>query len=842
MRLLRFDFRDDLASVDLHPLVTVVRGLEPHHQRQLFEAIRKLSCGSTMGLRGLVEHQGLLVELDAGTGDPLGSVTTTAPVLIYVDGEAIECDELGLRAEIEQWERRAAIDAVAVEEIRSDLDLSIKARADALRRRSDPEAGIEAVDGASPHELLVATIRRAHELASGIEPQIADCDPALAALVDRWDHHVARREGARLHLAALDAEVSRAEADVDHRLHELDQARRSARPPMLTAEQESRLEELCEASNGTGTSSVLSKWMRSRSPDEDAERQALFDLVGVSSWTEYSVFRLSPTVDPEKLAAVEAAETALAHARAALDDARHRQSSDGLAVGLQDELEQLKADCAPFLGVLVPADIGAALRRQIDVVDNPDWITAMNHLRDALSSNGIHPPYGLAASDVLGWTDSWLRAQDSLHRAGEPPLGAAPAALPDAVPPVPAGAPHPADPGEPWVGDGTAGAPPATVWATPTDDRDHDPHTDPHTEVPDVDGVSAAEDVADPFAVTGADAEDVADPFATVGADAEEAADPFAVTGADAEAAADPFAIAGADAEEAADPFAVTGADAEDTADGDAWEADVIHAAAGDAADPFGVAGADAEDPAGGDAWEAGATHAAAEDAAEDEAEDEDEGADVGTEGAGVDVPTEDEDRHATDDVDEGHDGGDRHPASGPDAADDDADEAAVGVGAVAVPAPGSGTGGSELAAIDDPAQQAAVLDKLLARHNRAMSQIDKAERRAVRSSMRVRELKQQLRARTAGPQVATAAAVLAMVAPVAERVLAEVGGSLPIAVVGDMAELPDGEVAAMMNALEEVAEQVQVVLLTRHPAVAAWAERAGLERASIADGIRALR
>ena len=140
MRLLRFDFRDDFSSVDLHPLITVVSGLEPAHQRQLFEAVRRLSSGSTVGLRGLVEHQGLLVELDAGTGDPLGSVSTEAPVLIYVDGVAVQSCEVGLQAEIDQLERQAAIDAVAVEEIRADLDLAVRAKVLGLRRLADPKA------------------------------------------------------------------------------------------------------------------------------------------------------------------------------------------------------------------------------------------------------------------------------------------------------------------------------------------------------------------------------------------------------------------------------------------------------------------------------------------------------------------------------------------------------------------------------------------------------------------------------------------------------------------------------------------------------------------------------
>ncbi len=132
-------------------------------------------------------------------------------------------------------------------------------------------------------------------------------------------------------------------------------------------------------------------------------------------------------------------------------------------------------------------------------------------------------------------------------------------------------------------------------------------------------------------------------------------------------------------------------------------------------------------------------------------------------------------------------------------------------------------------------------MNRLLIRHNRALAQIDKAERAAIRSAIRVRVLKKQLRARTTGAEVATAAAVLAMVAPVAEQVLRDIGGSLPLAIVGDMADLPHGEVEAMMGALEEVATQVQVILVTPHQGIADWVRRVGLQRASHATGLRSL-
>ncbi|MGH1488238.1 MAG: hypothetical protein ACRBK7_02400 [Acidimicrobiales bacterium] len=590
MRLLRFDFRDDFSSVDLHPLITVVSGLEPARQRQLFEAIRRLSNGSTVGLRGLVEHQGLLVELDAGTGDPLGSVTTDAPVLIYVDGLAVRSCEVGLQAEIEELERQAAIDAVAVEEIRSDLDLVVRAKALELRRLMEPNFVDGPDNGLSPRKMMIATVREAFEGANAHEPEVAHCDPAVLQLLERWEAYRVMHDEAEEHLFQIHAQVSEAQAAVNELTAALDVAVVAARPVLLNAEQEARLEALTDRSNASADSngsSLRGKRKRGLSTEEKAERQQLLDLVGVHSWTEYSVFRMSPTASPEKLAAVAKAEAELGVARQALEQAKTQVASDPLAVQLHHDLERLKTDCQPFLGVLVPNDIGAALREQIVQVENPDWVAAMNHLRDALSSNDIHHPYGLEPDEIVGWTDSWLRAEESFDTA--------------------------------QTNDGTSGS--------------------------------------------------------SDSADSSDAA-----------------------------PVAMD------------------------------------------------------------------------SNGQPRDLKAESEE-----------------------------------------------------------------VNRLLIRHNRALAQIDKAERAAVRSAIRVRALKQQLRVRSSGPEVSTAAAVLAMVAPVAEQVLRDVGGSLPLAIVGDMEDLPQGEVEAMMRALEEVATQVQVILVTPHEGIADWVRRAGLQRASEAMGLRAL-
>lgn len=566
MRFLRLDFRDDLNSLDFHPLVTVVSSLGSSHQRQLFEAVRRLSSGSTVGLRGLVEHDGLLFELDASSGDPLAPVTTTAAVLVYVDGVAARSSEIGLQAEIDQWERQAAIDAVAVEEIRSNLDLAIKAKAYGLRSKYDLEPGSPEA-AASGQRAKVAAIRAAIEAVNAHEATVAECDPQILGLIEQWEDFSERRLASDEHLRQIASEVRDAERQVAERSRELDISRQAARPVLLTPEEETRLESLCDQHS---EQSRLGKWKKALSDEEATERQRLLDTVGVKSWTEYSVFRMSPTVPADKQRAVDDAEAELNIAKQALERAKSYQANDPVSADLSADLERIKLAAKPYLGVLVPTDVGAALADQIVSVENSDWADALNDLRDVLSSNDLHPPYGFEPSEILGWTDSWLRAEESL-----------------------------------------------------------------------------------------------------------------------------------------------------------------------------------------------------------------DPGADVSS-----------------------------------------ADEGASDV---------------------DPVEELNRANHALARHNRALAHIAKAERAAVRSAMRVRDLNNQLRNRTANQEPTTGAEVLAMIAPVAEQVLQDVGGSVPIAVVGDLGELPAEQVQTMMGAIEEVAQQVQVIMVTSHTGIIDWVDQAGLERAAHSSGTRVL-
>ena len=564
MRFLRLDYRDDLRGLDLHPLISVVAVPEPAERDHLLEAVRRISNGSTAGIRGLVEHQGLLVELDANAGQPLHELSTSATVVVHVDGFDRSDREAGLCREIDRWERQAAIDSATVEEIRSQLDLSVKARTEKLRSRLEPDVR-PPVGGGGVRNIRVRAVRAAFDAVSRLEPMVADSAPEVVDLIRRWEAYQDRRSGHDLHLAALAGRVAEAERALAIAAHAVNEAQEEAKPVLLGPEDEARLDEL----HGLSNESTL--WRKGLNSDEAAEMLDLLNSVGVSSYTEYLVARMSPVVSADKQAAIDAAEAAFESARQQVEQARIERAEDEIAVSLRDELRAIKAECRPYLGVLVPSDLGGALRQQLEMVENPAWVEAVNDLRDVLSSNDLHPPGGFEPGEIIGWTDSWLRAQESM--------------------PPPTGQPE--------------------------------PEPDPGTE------------------------------------------------------------------------------------------------------------------------FERAETRMELE---------------------------------------------------------------------------------LELQA--------------LIRHERALAQIERAERCAARSNDRVEQLRQQLRDRTGGPPPTTAAEVLAIVDPVAEQVLNDIGGSVPVAIVGELAGLPASEIDTLMEAIEELAERVQIIFVTENREIADWADRVGLARADLRRGL----
>ncbi|MDH5522263.1 MAG: hypothetical protein OEZ14_17210, partial [Acidimicrobiia bacterium] len=424
MRFLRLDFGDDLHSLDLHPLVTVVSGLSAQHQRQLFESVRRFATGSTAGVRGLIEHDGELVDLDGRSKDRLDALHTSTDVVVYVDGAGDSAHRLvGLQAEIDQWQRQAAIAAVIVEEIRADLDPSLKAKVAELRRMVDPMGvGGNDLSEASTQQVRYAAARAAFERVQSTGRYVRKVDPVVDDLIDQWDRYQALRRENEEHLSNLEGEVERAKQAVEQAMARKAHAESQAKPVLLTTEEEARLEALSELDSEGGKG-----WRRKGLTDEEqAEMKALLDKVGVNSWTEYWVFRTAPTASAERRAAVADATKELELAVERQERIEQLAASDQVYLELDVSLNRIRKEAKQHLGAVVPKDLGAALKGLIDEVESPEWLAALNDLRDVLASNDLRPPYGYEPDEILGWTASWLEAEARLQESGDLDAGRAP--------------------------------------------------------------------------------------------------------------------------------------------------------------------------------------------------------------------------------------------------------------------------------------------------------------------------------------------------------------------------------------------------------------------------------
>jgi hypothetical protein len=411
MRLLRLDLGPGSDAVDLHPFVTVVRGLDQSQRELVVGAVRSLARGSTRGVHGLVQHQGLLVELD-GLGDDLVPAVTEADVVVDC-GPAGGADRPAPAGWIEQQRLRVEIDAVAVEEIRADFDPSARARIADLERQLDPRR-----DGAERARAERLAVSRALAAIAGLDPVVLVAPPGALELRRRWAAHTARVADAKGHFEHLLGAVREADDRLDQARHLLAEAERAAMPVLLSRDEEARLEQL---SFPAMDESRRGRWRKALRPEERVEMQALLEKAGVESWTAYTVYRADPIVAPELLEAAARARHELELAKAGLAAAKAGVVDDPLTAELNQDAEVIRHDARPHLGTMLWPDVGRALDELVVEQENQPWAEAAGQLRQLLDELGIARRAGLAPDagplQVIGCGQEWLAAQD---RAGDP--------------------------------------------------------------------------------------------------------------------------------------------------------------------------------------------------------------------------------------------------------------------------------------------------------------------------------------------------------------------------------------------------------------------------------------
>ena len=414
MRILRLDFGQRQSTIDLHPFVTVVRELPEPEVVELLETVRGLARGSAAGIRGLVQHQGLLVELDGFGNDRLLSVTGAN---VVIDTDAAGSAGLpALQAQIDQLQRRAEIDAVIVEEIRADLAPSARARVADLQARLVPADEAEI----ARREEQSRRVSDALAAVAGHDPVITEAPPEVIELTRRLDAHQKACADAEQHFATLMNAIKHAETRAAKAERAFELAEAEAVPPLLTRAEEARLELLCFPDHDD---TRKGKWRNKLKPEEEAERDALFERVGLDSWTAYTVYRASPTTSPERVEAAERAEQNLQAAQAGLEEARARLAADRITAELNDEQDAIRAAARLYLGQLLPSDLSRALRELVVQKPNPEWRSAIEQLKAVLASldvalgdeptpeasgGPVPPPLG---SEVIEAAEKWLDRQ-----------------------------------------------------------------------------------------------------------------------------------------------------------------------------------------------------------------------------------------------------------------------------------------------------------------------------------------------------------------------------------------------------------------------------------------------
>lgn len=426
MRLLQLspDGNDETA-LDLHPMVTVVRGLSANGRELVRRAVSALPAGLDPGMGGLVEAHGVLLALNpdtlamldldtprdvvVGAGDlPIdGHRSVTAGVPSVAD--VIERTPEGHSAELDRQRRKVADadEAVqvlreAVARARAELDEVTARRAELVERLGgaasdesgdDPRAALQA-----EREEALAVAERASR---GLD-ELGSLDPRpVQVLLEAIRNpapieYVPSERGAELadEFVRLQAEV----AVLEQRLEEEGVGTASAmarleaaREQVAAAEKAMRKPELTEADRielEAAHDAVLEaekKATRGRNKkrleEALAAEQAILDRIGFPSWSAYVMGAALMSIDPLAEQRLDRARAELAAAEEHWANVSAIIESDPVHRELLDQLEQVYLEAFDLLGGEEPDDLEHALR----TLEVPQREISIEELADALA-------------------------------------------------------------------------------------------------------------------------------------------------------------------------------------------------------------------------------------------------------------------------------------------------------------------------------------------------------------------------------------------------------------------------------------------------------------------------
>jgi hypothetical protein len=393
VRLVKLGFND--VTIDLHPRLSVLTGLDAEARAALVEAVRALPRGhATVG--GVVEAHDVLFDL-------------SDEVLDLFELRAPEVDPVVTVEDVTSREPEPA-EAEAQEEAEEHAEEVLEARAADLEEQL---AVLEAPDGAALAAAMEALEAAPAPTTSPDAEAVLDELLALDERIGALDAPDPSTGVARIAAARDRVEAARAE---------LLAAQRAAGPrhdPELVAELEAAHHELVEASEALGGRFGQRRAQR-RVEEARAREDAALAALGLVSYTDFHLGVLHRQPGVGHASRVEAAEEDLARAEEALEaleaEGRATAQADLARAELARERERLLERAAGILGHAPGPDPVADLRAHR--VGGPDHDAARQGLAAELVAVGVALDAAdgaapLADEELVALARAWL------HEAGQ---------------------------------------------------------------------------------------------------------------------------------------------------------------------------------------------------------------------------------------------------------------------------------------------------------------------------------------------------------------------------------------------------------------------------------------
>lgn len=462
MRLVRFEEELERRTVELHPRLTVLTGVDPAVRVQLVRAFRAISQGRDPHLRGVVEAHSVLLELTADTlslfelgqaDDDLDAVMTSGDLpatppdrhsgaSTAADASAdVEATEAlladardraeSLRERVAESERRHAGVAGTIDELSRSFDpeavsalnaaRQALAAAEAERAATPPTAAEPAADHLEwRHQLDVARVE-VERLARIDVGAVAAANGILGRLLTQSE-----RSSAVETVSARVAELARRRRELEqvmahNRLHDLTDARDRARADFERAERDVRSPVLPDTTVDELESTHDQAWdldgkvgglgggfQRRKLAELRVREERLLAQLGFDTWADYVMGVLNPSATAEREEVLAAARAEYERAEQALADAAiARPDVSRELASLTAEEAAAKRELARLLGVEPSVPVGAP-------VGVDDVVAQARRVLGALASAGADPGIELEPQQVFDLAQSWLAAMEGL--------------------------------------------------------------------------------------------------------------------------------------------------------------------------------------------------------------------------------------------------------------------------------------------------------------------------------------------------------------------------------------------------------------------------------------------